>query len=183
MLKGKRRVLKYLLTLVAIATLSLLPVAPASATNPTVSMTVTAGTVSITNTQDTWALGYAVVDEVIYFSADNNQDDNYSTVNVTGSLAVDVEIQGTNFEGGDYDWTLASSAGDQQYSLYANSSNGSATYDVEVKSSSYDDLTTNLGSGIQYVWSMKFTAPSAFHANDDLAQKSATVTLVASEHT
>lgn len=172
-----------LVAIVAAIMLVILPASNALAANPTVTMTVTAGTVSITNTQSTWALGYAVVDEVIYFSADNTQDDNYSTVNNTGSLACDIEIQGTDFEGGDYDWTLAAAAGDQTYQLYANSSNGTSTYDIEVKSSSYNDLTTNLASGIQYVWSMKFTAPSAFNEADDLAQKTATVTLVPSEHT
>ena len=171
-----------LLILVLVVLVLLLGSVPVLAANPTVTMTVTAGLISITNTQDTWALGTAILDEIIYFSADNTQDDDYSTVNNTGNLAVDVEIQGTNFEGGTYDWTLAAAAGDQQYSLYANSSNGSATYDIEVKSSAYNDLIANLSPNCPYVWSANFTTPSAFHASDDGAQKTATMTLVASEH-
>ena len=173
---------KLLIVLFVALLLAVLPTISVSAANPTVTMTVTAGTVSITCTQDTWALGYATVDEVIYWSANNEQDDDYAAVENTGTLPVDIEIQGVNFEGGDYDWTLASSTGDQQYSLYANSDNGTATYDIEVKSSSYTDLTTDLGAGLYY-FSMKFTAPSAFNESDDLEQKTATVTLVASEHT
>jgi len=176
---------KYLIGLVAMVTalvFSLIPVVGVYAANPTVTITVTAGTVSITNTQSSWAMGYATVSEVLYFSANNAQDDDYSQIANTGSLACDIEIQGVNFEGGEYDWTLGAASANVTYSLYANSSNGTATYNIEVKSSSYNDLTTNLLSGNHYNWSMKFTAPSGFDAADDLTQKSATVTLVASEH-
>jgi hypothetical protein len=156
---------------------------PAMATNPIVTITVTAGIVSITNTQANWALGYAVPSEVIYFSADGLEDDNYSTANNTGNLAVDIEIQGVDFDGS-YPWTLGAASGNQTYSLYANSGNGTSTYNTEVvKTTGFNDLVSNLAKGCQYVWSMKFTAPNLFNAADDLAQKSATVTLVASEHT
>lgn len=161
----------------------LIPVTGVMATNPTVAMTVTAGLLTITNSENSWALGYAVPNEVIYFSATNAQDDDYSMVINTGNMAVDVEIQGTNFEGGAYDWTLAASAGNQIYSLYANKSGTPTVYDTEVKSSGYNKLTTNLSASANITWSMKFTAPNAFHASDNGAEKSATVTLVASEHT
>ena len=173
---------RILICLLVALTLLLIPATSALATNPTVTMTVTAGLLTITNSQDTWALGVATPDEVIYFSAAGTEDDDYSLATNTGNLAVDIEIQGTNFEGGTYDWTLATAAGDQQYSLYANSGNGTSTYDTEVKSSSYVDLIADLAPDAGYSWSMKFTAPSAFHASDDASEKSATVTLVVSEH-
>lgn len=167
--------------MLAIALMAVLAV-PVAADNPTVSITVTAEVVSITNTMDTWAIGVVAVDDVVYFSATGAQDDDYSTITNTGSVAVDVEIQGTDFEGGDYDWTLAASPGDQTYSLYANNTTGGPNYAIEVKSSAYNDLVTNLAVDGTYDWSMKFTAPTAFNSSDDGNEKSATVTLVASKH-
>jgi len=160
----------------------LIPATGALAANPTVTITVTAGLLTITNSEDTWAIGYATPSEVTYFSATGAQDDDYSMVINTGNLAVDVEIQGVNFEGGSYDWTLGAASGNQTYSLYANKSATPTVYDTEVKSSSYTDLTTDLAASANVTWSMKFTAPNEFHASDNGAEKSATVTLVASEH-
>lgn len=161
----------------------IIPATPIMATNPVVTITVTAGIADATNSQNSWAIGKATVGEIVYFSASGAQDDDYSMLTNTGNLALDVELQGTNFEGGSYDWTLASSSGDQQYSLYANKAGTPTVYDTEIKSSSYTDLTTNLAESANITWSMKFTAPSAFHASDNKAQKSASVTLVLSEHT
>lgn len=155
---------------------------PLVAANPTVSITVTAKVVAITNTQSTWGIGTVEVDDVVYFSADGNQDDDYSQIENTGSVAVDVEIQGTDIEGGSYDWTLAASTGSEQYSLYCNNETQPTSYTIEVKSSTYNDICTALpATGSDTCdWSMKFTAPTAFNANDDGAEKTATVTLVAS---
>ena len=141
-----------------------------------------AGAVAITNTQDTWNMGILVPDAVVYFSVDNTQDDDWSQIENTGDVAVDIEIQGTDIEGGDYDWTLANVAGVETYSLYANSESTPTVYDIEVKSSVYNDLYANLAAAGTYDWSMKFTAPSGFNAADTGTQKSATVTLVCSEH-
>lgn len=167
--------------MLAVALLTMLAV-PAFAANPTVSITVTAEVVSITNTEATWAIGTVATDAVVYFSATGSQDDDYSQITNTGSVAVDVEIQGTDIEGGDYDWTLAAAAGSETYQLYANSESTPTVYDVEVKSSVYNDLTTNLAADGTYDWSMEFTAPSAFNAADDGNEKTATVTLVASKY-
>jgi|GEM_PF-5466315 len=156
--------------------------APALGANPTVSITVTAEVVAITNTQATWGIGTVAVDAVVYFSATGAQDDDYSQIENTGSVAVDVEIQGTNIEGGDYDWTLAAAAGSETYSLYANKQATPTVYDVEVKSSTYVDIATNLAASGTNDWSMKFTAPTGFNAADDGNEKSATVTLVASKY-
>lgn len=181
----KRLFRKAKLLVTFLVVIILLAVFPASALaeNPTVTMTVTAGIISISNTQGSWALGYAIISKVIYFSATGAQDDDYSTIVNTGTLPVDIEIQGVNFEGGIYDWILGPSSGNQTYSLYANSSNGSATYNIEVQNAGYNDLIANLASGADYNWSMKFTAPNEFHINEDMAPKNATVTLAVSEHT
>jgi hypothetical protein len=154
---------------------------PVLAADPTVTITMSAKIVAITNTQANWAIGAVEVDDVVYFSATGAQNDTYSQIENTGNVAVDIEIQGTDAEGGTYDWVLAATTGDQQYSLYANSEATPTVYDVQVKSSVYIDLTTALAALDTYDWSMKFTAPTAFHASDAGASKTATVTLVASE--
>lgn len=176
----KRRLLAVML--VAVMAVSLLFPVVALAADPTVTITVSAVVVSITNSQDTWAIGPVVVDAVVYFSADGNADVDYSQIENTGNVAVDVEIQGTDADDETYDWTLAAAAGDKTYSLYANSEGAPTVYDVEVKSSSYVDLTTDLAALGTYDWSMKFTAPTDFDAADDGTDKTITVTLVASQH-
>jgi len=166
------------LLVVAMAVIFLCPVS-ALADNPTVSITVSAQIVAITNSQNTFAVGTVEAgDSVTKWGS----SDNYSQIENTGNVAVDIEIQGTDLEGGSYDWTLGTTAGDKVYSLYANSEATPATYDIEVKSSSYNDLTTNLAASDTYDWSMQFTPPTTFDPSDDGSQKSATVTLVASKH-
>ena len=174
----KKVILSLLLAVVMLLGLSI----PVMAADPTVTITVAATVISITNTQSTWAIGSVEPDDVIYFSATGLQNDTYSQVENTGNVSVDVEIQGTDFEGGTYDWVLQSAPGDQIYSLYANSEATPTVYDVEVKSSVYGDLTTDLATSGTYDWSMKFTAPTVFDPADAGASKDATVTLVASKH-
>lgn len=172
------------LCIVAILVLVSILVGPAGsvfAANPTVTMNVTAGIISINNTQSGWALGVATPSEVIYFSTDGTEDTNWSFIGNDGNLAVDVEIQGTDFEGGSYDWTLAAAAASETYSLAADKAEA-GTYAIEVKSSVYNDITTNLAVDATLAWSMKFTAPTSFNAADDGNLKNATVTLVASEY-
>lgn len=157
---------------------------PALATNPTVAITVTAQVVSITNSQNTWTMGIIDTSAVLYFSANNQEDVDYSTITNTGSVAVDVEIQSTIIEGGTYDWTWAVDPGNQIFSLYAYNTTSSA-YDIPVKTADFVDIVVNLpatGSDT-YLWSAKFEGPTAFHASDDGLQKTATVTLVASKYT
>jgi len=175
----KRRAL---LSLVLAMALLVVTAVPAGAANPTVTITVSAQTISITNSKATWALGTITTSTTLYFSTDNLQDDDWSRITNTGNVAVDVEIQGTDFEGGDYDWTLAATAGDQQYKLFANKQATPDVYDVEVKSSSYVDIVGNLAAAGTNDWSMKFEGPTGFHASDDGAEKTATVTLVASKY-
>ena len=150
------------------------------ATNPTVSITVKAELVSITNTQDTWNMGVVAVDGVKYFSADNAEDVDYSRITNTGSVAVNVAIQGTDLTGTPT-WTLAATTGADQYTLFANSEAAPTTYNVEVKKASYNNICTSLAAAGTYDWSMKFTAPSSFGGTEDGDTKSGSVTLVATK--
>lgn len=178
-----RKFRKQLIPLVSLLVAVVLVLGPGGlvfAANPTVSMNVTAGIISINNTQDTWALGTAVVDEVVYFSADGAQDDTYSTLGNDGTVIVDVEIQGTDFAGSPITWTLAAAPTKDTFSLYANSDEA-GTYDIEVKSSAYNDLKASLGVDLTWDWSMKFTAPDEYDGTEAGDVKTATLTLVASE--
>lgn len=153
--------------------------------NPTVRITVKAKVIAATNTEDTWPIGIIAPNAVVYFSATGEQDDDYSQIKNTGNVAIDIEIQGTDLEGGTYDWTLSNTgtAGSETYALQANSEADPTSYNIIIKSSSYNDLTTDLEAGGTYDWSMKFTAPTAFNSSDDGTEKSATVTLAISEST
>ena len=171
------------LSLVLAVLLTLGLVVPALATNPTVAITVTAQVVSITNSQNTWGMSTIDVSATVYFSANNLEDIDYSLITNTGSVNADVEIQGTIIEGGTYDWTWATTPGDQIFSLYAYNVTA-ADYTIPVKTSSFVDIVVDLpatGSDT-YAWSMKFMGPTAFNAADDGVQKTATITLVASKH-
>jgi len=175
-----RRIRKKLLAGLLVMGLLLTGLVPATvlAANPEVAITITAEFVAITNTQNTFAIGVVEAgDEATKWGA----SDTYSTAENTGSVACDIELQGELIEGGDYDWTLAATAGDKIYQLYANSDH-STTYDIEVKSSVYTDLTTNLAADATWTWSMQFTPPTIFDAADAGAEKSSTLTLVASKH-
>ena len=174
---------KRLALALVLATVLSLVTFPVGAANPTVSITVTAQVVSITNSQATWTIGVVTLDDVKYFSADNLEDVDYSQIQNTGSVAVDVEIQGTDFVASNvtFNWELAAAAGSETYSLYAYNVTA-ADYTIAVDDESYNDICVDLAKDATYDWSMKFTAPSAFNANDDGTAKSATVTLVASKH-
>jgi len=177
-----KRILAVTLLVVAMTATFLCPGAVLAA-NPEVAITVTAQVIAVTNTQASWGIGSIVPDAVVYFSASGTQDDDYSQLNNTGNVAIDVEIQGTNIEGGDYDWTLNTTASPEKYSLFANDAGTPTVYDIEVKLSAYNNLKANLAVDATADWSMKFTAPTAFNADDDGAEKSATITLVASKYT
>ena len=177
----KRRAL---LSLVLAMALLVVTAAPAMAANPTVTITVKAQTVSITNSKDTWALGTITTSATLYFSTDNLEDVDWSRITNTGNVAVDVAFQGTNFTAVDptYNWNLGASAGDQIVKIAANTEAAPTTYDVLLKAvAEYNDLLTNLAAAGTYDWSMKFEGPTAFHATDDGETKTCTITLVASK--
>jgi hypothetical protein len=176
----KKRLLAVML--VAVMAVSLLFPVVALAADPVVTITVSAVVVSITNTQDTWVIGPVLVDAVVYFSATGAADPDYSQIENTGNVSVDIEIQGTDAEGGAFDWTLDTAAGDKTFQLYANTELAPTVYDVEVQSVGYVDLITDLDALDTYDWSMEFTAPTDFDAADAGANKTIYVTLVASQH-
>jgi len=149
------------------------------AAEPTVTITVSAQVISITNTQSTWNIGAIEINDIVYFSATGERDDDYSLITNTGNVAVNIEIRGTDIEGGVYDWTLSASPGNQICSIYADADEAGA-YSIEVKTSSYNNIKTNLAPSGTCKWSMKFTAPTVFHASDNGSNKSSTITLVAS---
>jgi len=162
-----------------------LPCSVVFAADPEVTITVTAQIVAITNTQATWTIDTPVaVDGVVYFSADDAQDDDYSQIENTGNVAVDVEIQGTDLSGTP-NWTLAAATDADQYTLFANKQATPTVYDVEVKKATYNDITAagGLAAAATNDWSMKLTAPSSFGGTEDGNAKTGTVTLVASKHT
>jgi len=157
---------------------------PVGAANPIVQITVAASVVSITNSEAAWPIGIIAVDSVVYFSATGAQDDDYSLVTNTGSVMVDVVIQGTDFQGtiAGYNWVLANAKGVETYSLYASNQSPAANYDIEVKKAGYSTLCSGLHPTVNdtCTWSMNFSAPSAFDAAEDGLSKNATVILVAS---
>ena len=155
-----------------------------AAGNPTVSITVVAEVVSITNSQASWPIGIAIVDATKYFASDVDvEDKDYSTVTNTGSVAVDIAIQGTDIEGGSYDWAISATgvAASETYGLNATAGNGTGAYSTIVKKTPFNNLATALAAEATWGWSMLFKAPTAFNANDDGAQKTSTLTLVASK--
>lgn len=180
--------LKLVLSVVLALSLLIVFALPIHANNyPTVTITVKAKVIAATNTEDTWDIGIIAPNAVVYFSATGERDDDYSQIENTGNVAIDIEIQGTDLESGsgNYDWTLSNTgtAGSETYALQANSEANPTSYNITVKSSSYNDLITNLAPGDTHDWSMKFTAPTAFNSSDDGTEKSATVTLAISEST
>ena len=173
------------LTIVSALIMSLVIPLVALAADPTVTITVYADIIAATNTQDTWVIGHVEAgDAAVYFSATGAQDDDYSTLENTGNQSIDVAIQGLDIEGGAYDWTLAATAGDKIYSLHANLAATPTVYDVEVKKTSYSDVTPAAGLAVDAtnLWSMKFIPPTIFDPADAGSEKSSTVTLVARLH-
>jgi hypothetical protein len=155
---------------------------PAFAQNPTVTIYVSAQVVSITNSVATWNITVMGLSGIAYFSADNLEDVDYSTITNTGNIACDVEIQGTDFVAANvsYNWDLDAAAGNQTYSLYAYNVTA-AGYTIEVREAvTYNYLCLDLDPDDTYDWSMLFTAPDEFHPDDDGDYKTATTTLVAS---
>lgn len=171
---------KKLLTglLVTVMAITFLCPLPALAANPQVAITITAELVAITNTQATFAIGTV---EAGGSAVKWGASDTHSQIANTGSVACDIELQGTNIEGGVYDWTLGASAGDKIYMLKANTEGAPTVYSIEIKSSTYTDLKTNLAVDATWNWSMEFTPPTIFDAADAGAEKSSTLTLVASK--
>ena len=172
-----RKIRRLGLSLVLAVLLTLGLVVPALATNPTVTITISAQIVSITNSKANWDIGLVTEGQSKYFSTNNAQDDDWSTITNIGNVAVDVAIKGTNFEGGDYDWTIGAAAGNKTYSLFANTNPAPTVYNKEVTTGG-TAWVSNLAKTITYNWSMNLIAPTWFDPADDGGSKTATVTLV-----
>ena len=180
-----RKIRRIGLSLVLAVAMLMVLAFPVGATNQQVAITVTASVVSITNSQANWPIGIVVVDDAKYFAADvDTPDTDYSTVTNTGSVAVDIAIQGTDIEGGSYDWAISATgvAASETYGLNATAGNGTGDYTTIVKKTPFNSLTTDLAAKSTWGWSMQFKAPTAFNAADAGDQKTSTVTLVASKH-
>ena len=72
----KKIILSILLALILVGSI----VYPVSAQDPTVSITVTAQVVSITNTRSSWALGTLSEHAMRYFSDDGAENQTYSRI-------------------------------------------------------------------------------------------------------
>ena len=171
-----RKLRRIALSLVLAVALVVAFTAPALGANPTVSITVRASVVAITNSQDTWNVGVIAASGTSKWGS----SDTYSTLTNTGSVNVDVEIQGTDAVG-DTTWTLAAD-GDPGSEIYGLKATTGSEYNIIVKKTPFNDLTTNLphSESNTVTWSMTFYAPTAFNAAEAGESKSATVTLVAS---
>jgi len=168
------------LALVVVLLVSMLFPMAAMAADPEVAITVQAALVSITNSQATWTVDTPIaVDGVVYFSADDAADPDYSQIENTGNVTCDIEIQGTDLTGTPT-WTLAATTAADQYTLHANTEGAPTVYELEVKSSAYNDLKAGLAAAGKWDWSMMLTAPSSFGGTEDGTPKTGTVTLVAS---
>lgn len=135
-------------------------------------------TAEITNAPSTQAWG------IVSLSENSTTAINYFTVNNTGGVAVDVTIQGTDLSGGDDTWDLSDDAsiGDNIYGLRVGLDDDDDTFDIVVGEASATEFITNLGTSDNQSWGLCIYMPSAVTGYDN-QQMSATLTLVASEHT
>ena len=158
---------------------------PALAANPTVSITVRAEAVSISIDETTWDIGtVGTSDTAVWGDAAD-----HCILTNTGTVNVDVTIQGTDLVATNttHNWVLADDgdAASETYALKAYDGDG---YNIIVKKTEgggFNELASDLDhtTGNTVTWSMTFYAPTAFNAGDDGAEKSGSVTLVASKNT
>lgn len=134
-------------------------------------------TPEITNAPGTYGFGTVAV------GGTANTSINYFTITNTGSVAVDVTIQGTDATGGDDTWTLSDTAtpGENIYGLKAGLDDGDDSFDVVVKKNTpYNTLVSNLAEDATQDWGLKLWMPTSLSGYDN-QQMTATITLVASE--
>jgi len=129
----------------------------------------------ITNTQSTWGPGTLEV------GTTSNTAINWSTIENTGTGAVDVTIQGTDLAGGDDTWDLADdgSPGENIYGLYAGLDDDDDTFDVIVAESTANTLLEDLAEDATQDWGIKIYMPTSVTGYDGNSM-TAVVTLVAS---
>ena len=131
-------------------------------------------TPEITNSPSSYGFGTLEVSSTALTGLD------YFTITNTGSVTVDVTIQGTDATGGDDTWTLADdgSPGTNIYALKAGLDGGDYTVIVK-KTATYNTLKSGLAASATQDWGLKIWMPTALSGYDN-NQMTATITLVAS---
>ena len=106
----------------------------------------------------------------------------YFIITNTGSVAVDIDIQGGDLTGGDDTWTLSDNAtvGENIYGLKAGLDDADDLFDIVVMNSLYE-LINNLGVSDNQSWGLQLLMPSAV-SGYDMQEMSDNITLAVSAH-
>jgi len=128
----------------------------------------------ITNTPDNYGFG------ILQIGASSNTGISYFTINNTGSMAVDITIQGTDLTGGDDTWELSADAsvGENIYGLHAGLDDADDLFDVVVNLTA-NTFVTNLAESVTQDWGLNLSMPSSLSGFDGNAL-TGTITLIAS---
>ncbi len=159
------------LTLIVALLLTFSVVATTGAANPTITITVTARVVSISNTPSSW--DFELVDSASTYETGLTC---FNTTN-DGNCEVDISISGSNMTGSGFTWELSDTAtpSDMVYGLKVGLSGGNYTIIVKLNSP-YNYLAENLTVDSSQQWGLKIWTPTDY---DDGNDKTGTVTITA----
>lgn len=134
-------------------------------------------TVEITNTPDNYGFG------MLQIGASSNTSISYFTITNTGNCAADITIQGTDLTGGDDTWELSADAsvGENIYGLMAGLNDDDDLFDTVVNLTA-NSFVTNLAESGTQDWGLNLSMPTSLSGFDG-NNMTATITLIASEHT
>jgi len=120
---------------------------------------------------------------IINVGGNSNTAINYFTVSNIGTGSVDVEIQGTDFTGGDDTWTLSDNAtvGVNIFGFKVGLDDGDDLFDIIVKKSSSTAFIDNLLVSGNQSWGLQILMPSSV-TNYDNQSMTSTITLIVSAH-
>ena len=131
----------------------------------TITVTVTpSGTLSITVSPTSWDNGQ------LSYGSSNSTSSGYFTVTNDGTITCKVQIKGSDTT----DWTLASSAGYNQFVMEV-STDGGSNWDFAL-TTSYQDLFTSINPSSSDTFDLKLTMPTSGSTS---SQQTITVTLQA----
>lgn len=132
---------------------------------------------AITNAPDVIPYG------ILETNTTSNTTINYFTITNTGTVPVDVTVQGQDLAGGDDTWDLTDDAsiGENIYGLEAGLDDADDLFDIVVKESVANTLVTNLAISGTQAWGLKLYMPSSVTGYDG-QQMTGNVTLVGSAH-
>ena len=175
----------WLVTAMVMLAFILTPTVVGAANTAVVEITATGSYVSITNSNATWAMG-TISNQTDYWWNGGSVDPGWpladsnctSTINNTGSVDVDITIQGTNFTGGTQ-WTLAAAGGADEVALKVGTSGVTDELNMTtINGTAGQSLTTGLtwNGTTTIMWEMMIESPTSF---TDGEAKSANVTLTA----